>query len=286
MRVRRILGGLAVGIVLLVVALLFAIVPSIAAGGLLHPVRAGLYSNVPEGCVEREFAGHGLTLRGWSCGARGQRRGSVVYLHGIADNRSSAVGVIDWMTRRGFDVVAYDSRAHGLSDGTVCTYGFYEKRDLKGVLDAVAPGPIVVMGNSLGAAVAIQGAAGDERVTGVIAAEAFSDLRTVAEERAPRILPRPLIARAFRVAEELGHFDVASVSPAAAASSLRIPVLLIHGADDVDTPPEHSKRILSALKGPKQILLVPRAGHNQSLNDPLAWDEIGRWLDSVIPVMP
>jgi pimeloyl-ACP methyl ester carboxylesterase len=283
MSVRRVLGGVLAGLALLVVALAFTVVPSIAAGGLLHPVRVALYHSAPQGCVEREFAGDGLTLRGWSCAAHGQRRGSVVYLHGVADNRSSAVGVIEWLTQRGFDVVAYDSRAHGQSDGTVCTYGFYEKRDLRNVIDTLPPGPVLVMGNSLGAAVALQGAAGDERITGVIAAEAFSDLRTIAIERAPRYLPGPVIARAFGVAEEHGHFDVASVSPAAAAALLRIPVLLIHGADDVDTPPEHSQRILSALKGPKQLVLVPRAGHNQSLSNPLAWDEIDRWLSRVIP---
>ena len=115
-----------------------------------------------------------------------------------------------------------------------------------------------------------------------MAAEAFSDLRTIAIERAPRILPGPVIARAFRVAEERGHFDIASVSPSAAASLLRIPVLLIHGADDVDTRPEHSRRILSALKGPKQLILVPKAGHNQSLNNELAWGEIERWLSAIV----
>jgi pimeloyl-ACP methyl ester carboxylesterase len=257
-------------------------VPSIAAGGLLHPARVALYRTTPQGCADRDFAGDAVTLRGWNCAARGQRRGSVVYLHGVADNRSSAVGVIDWLTQRGFDVVAYDSRAHGQSGGTVCTYGFYEKRDLKRVIDSLLPGPVLLMGNSLGGAVAIQAAAGDTRVAGVIAAEAFSDLRTIATERAPRILPRPVIARAFRLAEERGHFDVASVSPAAAAASLRIPVLLIHGSDDVETPPEHSRRILAALSGPKQLLLVPHARHNQSLNSPMAWSEIERWLSAVV----
>lgn len=86
---------------------------------------------------------------------------------------------------RGFDVVAYDSRAHGESDGDVCTYGFYEARDLHRVLDTVAPGPVVLFGTSLGAAVALQETAGDPRVTAVVAAETFSDLRTVASERAP-----------------------------------------------------------------------------------------------------
>ncbi len=283
MRLRRIVGAGAAGMVLLAVALAFTVLPSIAAGGLLHPARVALYRTTPQGCVDREFAGDGIMLRGWNCAARGQRRGSVVYLHGIADNRSSAVGVIDWFTQRGFDVVAYDSRAHGQSDGTACTYGFYEKRDLKGVIDSLPPGPVLLLGNSLGGAVAIQAAVGDERVAGVIAAEAFSDLQSIATERAPRFLPRPVIARAFRLAEERGHFDVASVSPAAAAASLRIPVLLIHGADDTETRPEHSKRILAALNGPKDLLLVPHARHNESLNSPHVWNAIERWLSAVVP---
>lgn len=282
MRVRRVVGGVLAVIPLLVIALAFTVVPSIAASGLLHPARVALYRGTPHGCVEREFAGDGLMLRGWSCTARGQRRGTVVYLHGVADNRFSAVGVIDWLTQRGFDVVAYDSRAHGQSEGTVCTYGFYEKRDLKHVIDSLPSGPLVLIGSSLGGAVAIQGAVGDDRVRGVIAAEAFSDLRTIASERAPRILPRPVIARAFRVAEEQGHFEVAGVSPATAAASLRIPVLLIHGADDVDTRPEHSRRILSALRGPKRLLLVPGVGHNQSFNSPDVWAEIERWLSAIL----
>jgi|SRR5688572_6818685 len=282
MSVRRVLGGCAAGTALLVVALACTVVPSIAAGGLLHPVRVALYRTTPQGCVEQDFAGDDVTLRGWRCAPHGPRRGSVVYLHGVADNRSSAVGVIDWFTQRGFDVVAYDSRAHGQSDGTVCTYGFYEKRDLTHVIGSLQPGPVLLIGSSLGAAVAIQAAADDERVSGVIAAEAFSDLWTIATERAPRFLPRRVIAHAFRVAEERGHFDVASVSPAAAAASLRIPVLLIHGADDVETRPEHSKRILAALNGPKQLLLVPHAGHNQSLSSPLAWNAIERWLSAIV----
>lgn len=268
---------------LLILAAAFIEAPSIAAGGLLYPARVALYNTTPPGCVDREFAGDGLTLRGWSCASIGERRGSVVYLHGVADNRASAVGVIDRLTKRGFEVIAYDSRAHGQSDGTICTYGFYEKRDLARVVDTLAPGPVVLIGTSLGAAVAIQGAAERSRVNGVVAAESFSDLRTVATERAPRILVPPLIARAFRVAEQRGQFDVASVSPVDAAKSLRIPVLLIHGADDVETPPEHSKRIFAALRGPKQLLLVPRAGHAHSLNAPTAWAAIDRWLSVVVP---
>lgn len=99
----RRIGAFAAGTALLAIALAFTVVPSIAAGGLLHPARVAVYRRTPPGCTEREFAGDGVMLRGWNCPVQGPRRGSVVYLHGVADNRSSAVGVIDWFTQRGFE---------------------------------------------------------------------------------------------------------------------------------------------------------------------------------------
>ena len=174
-----------------------SLAPSIAAGGLLYPERRTVAAAIPAACSNKDFEGDGVILRGWHCTATGKRRGTVVYLHGIADNRGSSAGAVDRFTRKGFDVVAYDSRRHGDSGGDVCTYGFLEKRDLRRVVDGLPPGPVVLMGTSLGAAVALQEAAADPRITSVIAAEAFSDLRTVATERAPWFLPPAVIRKAF-----------------------------------------------------------------------------------------
>jgi len=253
---------------------------SAGAGGLLHPARRRVVGPPPAACEDATFAGDGVSLKGWQCRASRTRRGTLVYLHGVADNRTSGAGVVERFVKRGFDVVAYDSRAHGESGGDVCTYGFFEKRDLRRVLDAVGSGPIVLVGTSLGAAVALQEAAQDPRVVAVVAAETFSDLRTVATERAPFFFTSGVIERAFRLAEEQARFQVDAVSPMAAAASIKIPVLLIHGAADSDTPPAHSQRVLAALAGPKRLILVPGAGHNESLRGPI-WDEIERWLDGV-----
>jgi pimeloyl-ACP methyl ester carboxylesterase len=108
-------------------------------------------------CHDATVTSDGLQLKGWQCQAEGARRGTIVYLHGIADNRSSAVGAIERFTQRGFDAVAYDSRANGESDGDICTYGFFEKR------------------------------------------ETFSDLRTVAVERAPVFFASGIIAQRRRL---------------------------------------------------------------------------------------
>jgi pimeloyl-ACP methyl ester carboxylesterase len=253
--------------------------PAIAAGGLLHPHRNQSLPPRPANCADRVFETDGVRLQGWHCRAAETPRGTVIYLHGTADNRGSAVGVIRRFTAAGLDVVAYDSRAHGVSGGEFCTYGYFEKTDLRRVIDGLPPHPVVLFGASLGAAVALQAAAGDARVAAVIAVEVFSDLRTIARERAPRVLTRSAIQKAFDVAEARAQFRVDSVSPVQAARSIRVPVLLVHGAEDRDTPPEHSRRVLAELAGPKRLILVPGAGHNQSLGGNLVWPEIDRWID-------
>jgi alpha-beta hydrolase superfamily lysophospholipase len=256
-------------------------VSSLAANGLLRPDRRDVTARPHGAYTDVTWQGAGVMLKGWRFPAAGSRRGTVVYLHGVADNRGSAIGVAERFCARGFDVIAYDSRAHGDSGGDVCTYGYYEKQDLQRVLDTIQQGPIILIGTSLGAAVALQTAPEDSRVSAVIAAESFSDLRTVGTERAPRFFTQAMIRRAFVIAGERGSFDVDAVSPVQAAARIKVPVLLVHGALDRETPPAHSQRIFDALAGPKRLLIVDGVGHNHSLTASI-WEEIQQWIESVI----
>jgi pimeloyl-ACP methyl ester carboxylesterase len=275
---------LVAGVILVPAAILGAsacqVLPSMGANGLLHPARRRLSPDQRAFAPVVTFQGDTISMKGWHFPAQGTRRGTLVYLHGVADKRGSSLGVAQRFTPRGFDVIAYDSRAHGDSDGEVCTHGYYEKRDLQRVLDVAGDGPTVVVGSSLGAAVALQTAAIDRRISAVVAAESFSDLRTVARERAPRYFSQGNIRRALAMAESSGRFVVDEVSPVKAAARIAVPVLLVHGGADRETPPEHSHRIFDALRSPRRLLIVAGAGHNQSL--PLAWPDIERWIDDVL----
>jgi pimeloyl-ACP methyl ester carboxylesterase len=271
--------------VLLVLGLVAIQLPTLAAGLILHPLRRNVGVAPPEGCREVTLKGDGISLRGWQGRASGVRRGTLIYLHGVSDNRASGAGVIDRFRKRGFDVVAYDSRAHGDSGGDAATYGFFEKEDLRRVLDGIDAGPVVLIGSSLGAAVALQTAAADPRITAVVAAEVFSDLRTVVSERAPFFISAGNVGKAIQVAEQKGKFQMDAVSPELAARTIKVPVLLIHGADDTDTLPDHSRRVFAALGGPKRLILVPGAKHNQSLHG-VVWEDIERWVDTVVGHSP
>jgi pimeloyl-ACP methyl ester carboxylesterase len=242
--------------------------------------------STPPGCVEATVQGAGdVTLRGWRCEAQSPSRGTIIYLHGVADNRASGVGVISRFLARGFNVVAFDSRAHGSSSGDMCTYGYFEKVDLTRVIDATAAQRVVLIGHSLGAAVALQTAVTDKRVRAVVSAESFADLRTVASERA-YFLPALIIDRAFRSAEQQGQFNVDAVNPAAAAASIDVPVLVIHGAEDDATLPHHAEDIFRALAGPKKLMLVAGARHNGSLGTADVWREIETWVDTAFEPVP
>lgn len=278
---RRVAIGFAVVFVLLAVALAIAAtqLPAIGAGALLFPSRRITTTPLPAGCVDRTFAGEGVSLKGWQCPTPAPKKSTVIYLHGIADNRGSATGAITTLVPLGFEVIAYDGRAHGESSGDRCTYGYFEKRDLQRVIDQTGADNVILVGHSLGAAIALQAAAVEPRVRAVIATSTFSDLRTVATERA-FYFPSWSIGPALRRAERDGDFLVDEVSPLKAAEAIKVPVLLLHGENDRDTPPAHSERVFAALHEPKQFIIVRGAGHNDAMNA-RAWSEIANWMKAL-----
>ena len=69
----------------------------------------------------------------------------------------------------------------------------------------------------------------------------------------------------------------------AAAAHISVPVLLIHGERDDETPPAHSRRIFAALPQPKRrLVLVPGAGHGGALTADV-WRQLDAWLQGEIP---
>ena len=254
---------------------------TIAAGALLYPHRTFAARTPPDGCIERRFDGVEGVLDGWECKTpHAPKRGTIIYLHGIADNRGSVTGALGTFLPIGFDVIAYDGRAHGTSQGDRCTYGYFEKQDLQRVIDQLGVDNVILVGHSLGAAIALQAAAIEPRVRAVIAASTFSDLRTIATERA-FYMPSWSLAPAFARAERDGQFVIDEVSPVKAAARITVPVLLVHGGSDDATPPSHSERVAAALRGPKKLIVVPESGHNNVLTQPV-WARIVEWLTPIV----
>lgn len=257
--------------------------PSWGTAALLHPRRRAVNpASVPE---HREVAipDGEVVLRGWLFPARPPRRGLLIYLHGLGDNRLSGVGVAQRFGPLGWDVLTYDQRAHGESGGAACTYGYYEKYDLGRALDVLGVSQAVVMGSSLGGSVALQAAAVEPRIAAVVAQSPFADLERIARERAPFFANETYIRAALRLAEQEARFHISGVSPLRDAPKIRVPVLLLHGQKDREIRPAHSQELAAALPGPHELMLLPAADHNDVLALEESWTAITRFLDKIPP---
>lgn len=198
---------------------------------------------------------------------------TVVLVHGITYTRLGCIKYLPLFRQRGFNVLIYDQRYHGLSGGSNCTFGFYEQHDLRVALDwalAQLPpgGRVGTMGESLGAAVCLQHAASDPRPAFVIADCSFADLNDLLRLRLRQDagLPAfPFLPLASLIARLQAGFWFGQVSPLREAPQWKMPVLFIHGQQDHYIPPQHSRRLYAAKRyGLRRLFLAPNAGHAES----------------------
>ena len=107
----------------------------------------------------------GLILRGREWPVEGAR-GTIVLVHGLGEHVGRYAHVAAFFNGRGWRVVGYDHRGHGASDGSRGRLAAQDDLlvDLARVVDAVrvshADGPLVLLGHSLGGAVAARFVAG------------------------------------------------------------------------------------------------------------------------------
>jgi alpha-beta hydrolase superfamily lysophospholipase len=221
----------------------------------------------------------GVTLRGWLFPTTSPPKGLIVYLHGKDANRSFGARIAERYVPRGYEVLTFDLRAHGRSGGWLTTYGAREVGDLAQALDTVPIDPVILIGQSLGAAIALQAAASNSRVRGVVAVASFADLETRVREAAGRLD----VAPSFDWLATNAGFRVQDISLREAATRIRVPVLLVHGTRDTVTSFHHSQDIFNALGDKKRFLKIDGAGHNDVLDRPVVWDAIDNWLLSVQP---
>jgi len=198
----------------------------------------------------------------------GSPRGAIFVLHGIHDNKQSQIGVGKMLAKAGYRAILIDLRGHGRSSGEWLTYGVEDRKDLSIVLNALenkqlTAGRVGVIGPSYGAAVAIQWAASDKRVAAVVAISPFTSLKDVVPEYIQRYLPilwraipDSIISKGIHRAGEIGEFDPDQASPLNAMSSMKTPVLLIHGTRDRHISYHHSRKLHESGKSHSRLILI------------------------------
>jgi uncharacterized protein len=217
----------------------------------------------------------GLRLDCWLIKAEPPVKGTVLYLHGVSDCKIDGLRLARLLHDHHFNVFLYDSRRHGRSDGTFCTYGFYEKFDVVKIIDElmkrndVPLGKIAAFGTSMGAAVAIQAAAIDTRIAAVIAENSFATLRSIFDDYQKRMFKLPfhylrnlVIVRSERMAK----FKASEVSPLEAVRNIDIPILFVYGAEDHLIDHGYSVMLYENKPAKKELFPIEHASHNDTWN--------------------
>ena len=219
----------------------------------------------------------GVELRGWKIRPPAPNGDWVLLYHGVADNRTGTLGYAELLLRHGYSVVMMDSRAHGASGDEMATYGWKERYDTVAITDALYSSEKVrhlyALGVSMGGAIALQSAAVEPRIEGVIAEDPFADLREVSCDYAGLHFSPLLGKTLFRTASiagiremaKAGGFNPDDVSPEKAVTARSFPVLLICGTRDHTIPCRHAERIYAAATGPKELWIVQGAEHASAL---------------------
>ncbi|HEY6952850.1 MAG TPA: alpha/beta fold hydrolase [Bacteroidota bacterium] len=220
----------------------------------------------------------GVRLHSWLV-SRTNAKGTVIYLHGVGDCKIGGVPLAAFLYSKGYNVFLYDSRHHGESGGKYCTYGFYEKHDVSTAIDYlqqradVRIGKVAVFGTSMGAAVAIQAAAIDVRISGVIAEASFTTLRSIAVDYQRRLIKLPwhfLRNVALARSQKVAGFKARLVAPIEDVKQIQCPILFVHGLEDTFIDVQYSKQLFEAAPVRKQLLLISGANHND------VWEKGGK----------
>lgn len=261
----------------------------LALGGctqlIFQPMRQEVLNPQQLGLEYRDVtirAADGTALHAWLLPARGAPKATILFLHGNAENISTHIGSVWWLPGRGYNVLLLDYRGYGKSAGTPTLAGLHS--DTEGALaqidglEGTRGVPVVVFGQSLGGAVAITALARSQyrnKVTALVVEGAPSDYRALAREK----LAQSWLTWAFQWPlsytldnDHSPRQEIARLSP--------IPMLLVHGDADVIVPAHHAQILFEAARDPKELWLVPGAGHIQAFAFPANRDALVRWLDA------
>lgn len=245
---------------------------------MLYPAPAWPVPSPPPSPLEEVLlplgGGGDATVVAWAWEAPGGSEApAVVFFHGNGENLGTMhrSGLYEELMALGVHFLAVEYPGYGRgggrpSEGSLVAAGRAGWRWLR---DRHPESPHVVLGWSLGAAVAIQVAAAaessGETVDRLVLLSAWDDLPSLASHHFPSWLARLALA---------DRYDSRAV-----AGEIRAPTLLVHGIRDRIIPIIHGERLDTAFAdGVSRFVGIENAGHNDLLGVRDVWRVLGGFL--------
>jgi uncharacterized protein len=229
----------------------------------------------PDGVAEEvSFASaeDSVRISGWFFSAGQPHPAPTILLcHGIWTGRRECLPMALRFRQAGYNVLCFDFRAHGMSDGRFTSVGHHETNDVLGAVEYLLRRPEVdarrigVIGFSMGAAASIQAAARSRHIAAVVADSAYANFLDAAKysfHLVTRVPHFPMAPIAMHWAKWILHVDASRLRPVDVIGQISPrPVLITHGNLDEIVPVRHAYLLFKAAEEPKELWLVPDAHH-------------------------
>ena len=196
-------------------------------------------------------------------------RGTVLLLHGYG---LAEFAMVPWALRlaeEGWRCVLVDLRGHGKSTGRKIYYGTVEAHDLSQLLDELArdqqvSGPVSVIGESYGAALALRLKAVDPRIGSVVAIAPYGELSGVVLNICHEYagwLPTSLVKAGLKKLPALLKVDAAGLDTTTVLDRTPVAALFVAGAGDKIAPVADVRKLAGKAVPGSEIVVVPDASH-------------------------
>jgi len=185
-------------------------------------------------------------------------KGTIVYSHGNAGSIGYHIPFVLWMVQDGYQVLLYDYRGYGKSEGQVSRKGLVE--DVHAAFTYVKTrkdvdaNRLISFGHSLGGAksLAALGQKMPSGVRGVVDFAGFASYQDMARHFAGQ-------AGVKIVTDDLSARDlIEKISP--------VPVLIVHGTEDHTVPLSQGELLFKKAKEPKTFFKIEGGNHTQALS--------------------
>lgn len=221
--------------------------------------------------------GDGVKLHAWFLPSKmgvAKAKGTIVFSHGNAGAVGNHLGFTYWMMEAGYNVLMYDYRGYGKSEGKVTKKGLVQ--DVVAAFDYIKTREdidtdrLISFGHSLGGAKSIAGLAqkAPVGVRAIVVDATFSSYGDMAE-RIGGATARAVVSSSYDPVDYIKRLP-------------KVPLLIVHGEADGTIPFVQAEKLFGLANPPKKLMAIEGGDHVGSfaMKNIKYRQQLLQWLDN------
>jgi len=204
---------------------------------------------------------------------KGHKKSTIILLHGYGRTKEQMLPQAKFLNDDGYNILMFDFRASGESEGKYITFGQREQLDLDGAIkylkerEDLDSNKLGVFGFSMGGAVAMMKSGDYDEVKAIVISSTYARFKTIIWQNFKRYLNGmpffPLGYITLWVIKFRTGISFWQINPIFYLHKLEAkPLFLIHGAHDKKAPIESAMEINKKAPWLKQFWFVKHADHD------------------------